>query len=177
MNKKQDLKLVFDFIADFLREDVDTSPLKQAPEKKSSGLDLPKPLDDNTARITELMKRIDDIDKAKASAYRMVNVFDPIQTSFTNHLNELRNEYSASAAEATFAEEKDLPFGEVRKMAEELKHKHEESKDEVKQYLDSKDAEMVKRDFPHIQIPNILSTPITGKYRPKHMQRYGKNNH
>ena len=66
MNKKQDLKLVFEFIADFLREDVDTSPAKATVSETT-----PEPVGDEpksdpkVEHALAIMKRIDDMDKAK----------------------------------------------------------------------------------------------------------------
>jgi hypothetical protein len=70
MSKKQDLKLVFDFIADFLREDVDVSPAKATPvEEEPKPVEIPKSkmeqlIDSiNPQEVRSLIQRVDDMDK------------------------------------------------------------------------------------------------------------------
>jgi hypothetical protein len=63
MSKKEDLKLVFDFIADFLRDEksVEVKPVveevKQKTKKSKS--------DENIERMLEIMKRVDVKDKVR----------------------------------------------------------------------------------------------------------------
>lgn len=73
MNKREDLKLVFEFIADFLREDVDTSPAKaEAPvaiQEEVKPVEVPKTkmeqlIDSiNPENVRGLMERVDEMDK------------------------------------------------------------------------------------------------------------------
>ena len=66
MSKKEDLKLVFDFIADFLKDEktVETKPVvedvKQKTKKSKS--------DENLEHMLEIMKRVDARDKVRKTA-------------------------------------------------------------------------------------------------------------
>jgi hypothetical protein len=66
MSKKEDLKLVFDFIADFLRDEksVEVKPVvedvKQKTKKSKS--------DENLEHMLEIMKRVDARDKVRKTA-------------------------------------------------------------------------------------------------------------
>lgn len=71
MDKKKDLKLVFDFIADFLREDVDVSPAKPTQvEEEPKAVETPKSKMEqliesiNPQEVRSLIQRVDEMDKS-----------------------------------------------------------------------------------------------------------------
>ena len=142
MNKKQDLKLVFEFIADFLREDVDTSPAKATVSETT-----PEPVGDEpksdpkVEHALAIMKRIDDMDKAKSNAHNMIKFNDEIKNSLQRQLNELRHEHAMKVSEDTIAEEEALnppaipSIEEMQAKHDEAIEKHEEIKAEVKAKL------------------------------------------
>lgn len=107
MNKKEDLKLVFDFIADFLRETKD-SPVKMSQPKESSIVDgggkismpMSKPKtetaklavessDVRTHHILDLMDKIENKDREKA----IINqVLATQKRNFDQELSRIREE-------------------------------------------------------------------------------------
>lgn len=171
MNKKKDLKAVFEFIADFLREDEDTSPAKGLVNRVTGEINLPVPepvgeepkKDSKVEHALAIMKRIDDMDKAKANAHNMIKFNDDLKSSLQRQLNELRHEHAMKVSEDTIAEEEALnpqipsaPI--VTSTVEEAQEKHEEIKTEIKQVLGL--------DMDKIILP--------GKYRPKPKLNRGK---
>ena len=143
MSKKKDLKLVFEFIADFLKEEDDKSDDKILTPKeveKDSETDDKKSIN----RALAIMKRIDDIDKAKTNAYKMIKNDENVKSSLQKQLNELRHEHAIMVSEDTIAEEKELGVStefkigsleENKKKLEKAKKQHNEIKSEVKDKL------------------------------------------
>ena len=66
MSKKEDLKLVFDFIADFLRDEkpVEAKPVVEAIEETKQSKTKSKS-DKNIEHMLEIMKRVDLMDKMR----------------------------------------------------------------------------------------------------------------
>ncbi len=115
MSKQEDLKLVFQFIADYLREE-DTSAVKAVPVIEESPiedeLETKEVNDDsgnfNVNRMLEIMKRLDDIDKAKANAVNMLKFDETIRNSLQRQLSELRTEHAMMVGKDIISEEKEL---------------------------------------------------------------------
>jgi hypothetical protein len=110
MNKKQDLKLVFEFIADFLKEEKDTSPAKATVSVSDTSKGLPKSVTElnDVKRAVSIMNRLNDIDKAKGDAMRRIKTDEDLKLTLQTQLNELRSKHAELVSEDTIAEEKEL---------------------------------------------------------------------
>lgn len=118
MNKTQKLAIVFDFIAEYLREDETAKAVKQEPKIKCEEIAVkPKEkreykdtlLSSNegveTEHILKLMKRLDDMDKAKASAYRTLNEDKNLRDTLSKQINETRLSYLLGLTQEIVKEE------------------------------------------------------------------------
>ena len=65
MSKKEDLKLVFDFIADFLK---DEKPVEEKPVEEAKPKAKKTKSDENLEHMLEIMKRVDARDKTRRTA-------------------------------------------------------------------------------------------------------------
>lgn len=104
MDKKKDLKLVFDFIADFLREDVDVSPAKPTQvEEEPKAVETPKSKMEqliesiNPQEVKSLIQRVDEMDKlTKEKEDEKRNILqDAFAVSDFNMIKALRNNVTA----------------------------------------------------------------------------------